>query len=63
MLANIDEVSLSGWRQAIDKYQLDIDYYLFQRWDSSEKLPWAILDSGVKSEHLKLELNRALGQG
>jgi len=25
-----------------------------------EKLPWAILDSGTKSSHLEVELNRAL---
>jgi len=62
VLANTEEVSLSGWRKAIDKCQLDINYYLSKRWDTSERLPWAILDSGVKPEHLELELNRALNQ-
>ena len=62
VLANIEEVSLSGWRQAVAKCHLDIDFYAHQRWDFAQKLPWAILDSGTKPEKLKLELNRALSQ-
>ncbi|TRZ54009.1 MAG: radical SAM protein [Dehalococcoidia bacterium] len=60
VLANIDEVSLSGWRKATEKYHLDIDFYAHQRWDIEEKLPWAILDSGTKPAHLKRELDRAV---
>jgi len=60
VLANIDEVSLSGWRKAVAKCHLDFDYYAHQKWDTEEKLPWAVLDSGTRLEHLKLELNRAL---
>ncbi|MCL0057458.1 radical SAM protein [Dehalococcoidales bacterium] len=59
VLANIEEVSLSGWRQAIEKCHLNIDFYAHQRWDVNERLPWAIVDSGTKIEHVKLELNRA----
>lgn len=62
VLANIEEVSLAGWRQAIEKCHLDIDYYAYQRWDVSKRLPWAILDSGTKSGHLEVELNKALIQ-
>jgi radical SAM superfamily enzyme YgiQ (UPF0313 family) len=58
VLANIGEVSLSGWRKAAEK--LDIDYYVNQRWDTKQKLPWAMIDSGIKLEHLKSELERAL---
>jgi radical SAM superfamily enzyme YgiQ (UPF0313 family) len=61
VLANIEEVSLSGWRQAIKRCHLDIDYYVYQKWDTTEKLPWAILDSGTEPGHLELELNRASG--
>ncbi|MFC1864480.1 radical SAM protein [Chloroflexota bacterium] len=61
VLANIEEVSLSGWHKAINKCQLDIDFYLHQRWDTTEKLPWAILDSGTEPNYLELELARALG--
>ncbi len=41
VLANIEEVSLAGWRKAVAKYHLDIDFYAHQRWDTSQKLPWA----------------------
>ena len=62
VLANIEEVSLSGWRQAVAKCHLDIDFYAHQRWDVNERLPWAIIDSGTEPEKLKLELNRAMPQ-
>ena len=62
VLANIEEVSLSGWRKATEKSHLDIDFYAHQRWDINQKLPWAILDSGTKPEKLKLELNKAMSQ-
>ncbi len=60
-IAGIEEVSLPGWRKVMDKCGLDIDSYLNQKWDTSEKLPWSILDSGVKSGHLESELDKALG--
>ncbi len=62
VLANIEEVSLAGWRQASEKSHLDIDFYAHQRWDINQKLPWAILDSGTEPEKLKLGLNRAFAQ-
>ena len=60
VLDSIGEVSLAGWRQAIKKKHLDIDFYAHQRWNTNKKLPWAMIDSVTKPEHLKLELNRAL---
>ncbi|MCK4368312.1 MAG: radical SAM protein [Dehalococcoidales bacterium] len=62
VLANIEEVSLSGWRQAVEKCHLDIDFYVHQRWDTDQKLPWGMIDLGTESEKLKLELERALAQ-
>jgi radical SAM superfamily enzyme YgiQ (UPF0313 family) len=59
VLASIEEVSLSGWRKAIEKCHLDIDFYA-RRWDINQELPWSIIDSGTNPEYLKLELNRAL---
>jgi hypothetical protein len=59
VLANMEEVSLSGWRKASEKYHLDIDYYVNQKWDTSQRLPWDIIDSGTKPEHLKNELEKA----
>ena len=61
VLANIEEVSLAGWRKAINKCHLDIDFYLHQRWDTTKKLPWAVLDSGTEPGYLELELKKALG--
>jgi len=60
VLANVEGISLSGWRQAVRKSRLDVDFYAHQRWDTSQKLPWGIIDSGVKPGHLELELNRAM---
>ncbi len=62
VLASIEQVSLAGWRKAVDKCHLDVGFYAHQRWDTSEKLPWAILDLGTKPGHLEAELNRALAQ-
>jgi len=62
VLASIEEVSLAGWRKAVEKCHLDIDFYAHQRWDTSEKLPWAILDSGTEPGQLELELNRAISR-
>ena len=61
VIADIEEVSLATWRQAAEKHQLDIDYYAYEQWDTEQKLPWAAIDSGTKTEHLKKELERALG--
>ena len=59
-LADMEEVSLSGWRRAAEKCHLDIDSYAHQRWDTSQRLPWAVIDTGTKTEHLELELSKAL---
>jgi radical SAM superfamily enzyme YgiQ (UPF0313 family) len=62
VLASVEEVSLAGWRKAAEKCHLDVDFYAHQRWDTSGKLPWAILDLGTEPGHLELELKRALAQ-
>ena len=46
VLANVESVSLSGWHQAVEKCHLDTDFYAHQRWDTAQKLPWAMVDSG-----------------
>jgi len=60
VLTNVEEISLAGWRKAVEKCRLDIDYYVSQRWDTGQKLPWSVIDSGTKLEHLKVELEKAL---
>ncbi len=62
VLADIEEISLSGWRQAVEKNHLDIDFYVHQRWDVSQKLPWDIIDLGTKTGHLEAELDKAFNQ-
>lgn len=60
VLAGMETVSLSGWRQALKKYNIDIDNYTRRQWDTREKLPWAMLDSGFEASHLERELGTAL---
>jgi hypothetical protein len=62
VLANMEEVSLSGWRKAVEKCRLDINRYVLEKWDVSDGLPWAMLDLGVSNEYLVCELNRAMAE-
>jgi radical SAM superfamily enzyme YgiQ (UPF0313 family) len=60
VLADIEEVSLAGWRRAVAKYDIDVDFYAHQRWDIKQKLPWDFIDMGTKAGYLERELDRAL---
>ncbi len=60
VLADVGEVSLSGWRDAVEKNHLDIDFYVHQKWDVNQRLPWDMIDLGTKAGRLESELNRAL---
>jgi len=62
VLAGMEEVSLAGWRRAVAKCRLDVDYYVLKQWDVSQELPWAMLDLGVSQEQLVSELKRALAR-
>jgi hypothetical protein len=62
VLAGVKEVSLAGWRKAVRDTGLDIDFYVLEKWDVNTKLPWAMLDLGVSSEHLVRELYIAIAQ-
>ena len=59
VLADIEEISLSGWRQAAAKHNIDMDFYAHQRWDVRQKLPWDFIDSGTRAGYLEKELDRA----
>jgi radical SAM superfamily enzyme YgiQ (UPF0313 family) len=61
VIADIEEISLSGWRRSVARHNIDVDFYAHQRWDVGQKLPWEVIDSGVKAGYLELELNRAGG--
>lgn len=59
VLVDIEDVTLSGWRRAAEKHQLDIDFYAHQRWGTNQKLPWAVIESDTKTEKLERELKKA----
>ncbi|MFC1992660.1 radical SAM protein [Chloroflexota bacterium] len=60
VLTGVEEVSLAGWRRAVEKCHLDIDYYVHQQWDVTKQLPWAMVDMGIEAGYLELELSKAL---
>ncbi len=62
VLTGMPETSLAGWRKAVEDNQLDIDYYINQRWEAGQKLPWDVIDSGTKVEKLCRELEKAVGK-
>jgi radical SAM superfamily enzyme YgiQ (UPF0313 family) len=61
VLADMKKLSLASWKQTSKQYNLDINYYVNQHWDVKQKLPWFIIDSGMKEEKLCGELEKALG--
>ena len=60
VLADIEEISLSGWRKAVEKHGIDADFYAHRKWDIGQKLPWDIIDSGAEAGYLEKELEKAL---
>jgi radical SAM superfamily enzyme YgiQ (UPF0313 family) len=60
-LADIDKESLPVWHQTAKQHQIDVDFFAHRRWDTGYKLPWHIIESGIKPELLKSELQKALG--
>ncbi|MFH1381579.1 MAG: radical SAM protein [Chloroflexota bacterium] len=62
VLADMDGVSLAGWRGAMEKYHLDIDDYAHRTWDINKPLPWLPILSGADPVHLEIELKRAMGK-
>lgn len=60
VIASTEQISLAGWRGAVEKCCLDADFYAHQRWDVNQKLPWDVVNSDTKPEKLKLELKRSL---
>jgi hypothetical protein len=61
VLANMEEITLAGWRNAVETHGVDIDYYVGQRWNTTAELPWGFIDSGTKTERLCRELEKAMG--
>jgi hypothetical protein len=62
VLAGMEAVTLSQWRRATLETHLDTDFFAHEQWDASRELPWAPVDSGSRTEHLRRELERALAR-
>ena len=60
VLADMTEVSLSAWNRAVDQHQLNVYHYANSKWETYQKLPWNVIDSGMKEEKLCGELEKAL---
>jgi radical SAM superfamily enzyme YgiQ (UPF0313 family) len=60
VLTNMEEVTLAGWRKAIDKCQLNLAHYVLEKWDINQDLPWDNIELGSSKEHLISELNKAM---
>jgi radical SAM superfamily enzyme YgiQ (UPF0313 family) len=60
VLASMKETTLSAWRKAVNQHELDIESYVNRHLDPTQKLPWSIIDSGMKEEKLLAELEKAL---
>jgi hypothetical protein len=59
VLADVSEVSLSGWRRAVAGRNLDIDY-IHRRWPTEQKLPWSVVDMGLNKGRLEAELGKSM---
>jgi radical SAM superfamily enzyme YgiQ (UPF0313 family) len=59
VLARMQHNSLAAWCKALGECNLNADYYIHRDLPSSETLPWSVLDSGVKFDYLKGELEKA----
>ena len=49
-----------AWRQAVAEAGLDADAYLFRERGADERLPWDIIDGGMKASFLRTEYEKAL---
>jgi len=43
VLASVDRVSLSAWRQAVVKSRFDADFYAHKEWCQNQRLPWGFI--------------------
>jgi radical SAM superfamily enzyme YgiQ (UPF0313 family) len=43
VIANIDKVSLSGWRRAVRKAGINLEYFVRERWTRDSMLPWSMI--------------------
>ncbi|MCJ7605089.1 MAG: radical SAM protein, partial [Dehalococcoidales bacterium] len=63
VIAGIEDVTLAGWRNAVEKYKLDLDHYVNQQWDTAEPLPWSVVSGSSDPARLCAEMEKALKEG
>ena len=60
VLVDMKETTLSAWKKAVNQHELDIESYVNRHLDPKQKLPWSVIDSGMKEEKLLAELEKAI---
>ena len=59
VLSRMPQNSLAAWRRAMQDCNLKADSYIHREIPSDEVLPWSVLDSGIKIDYLRGELDKA----
>ena len=59
-LAHMSRPSLKSWHQALNKFDLSADDYVYHTFSSKDILPWSIIDCGITRDYLQGELDKAL---
>jgi len=63
IIAEMEEISPSGWKRLVRKHKPDIDYYAHQQWPLEKRLPWEEIDLGVSKGYLKEAFKKAFPGG
>jgi radical SAM superfamily enzyme YgiQ (UPF0313 family) len=61
VLNDTEELSLSSWRRAVARANLEMDF-IHRRWPSQQRLPWSLVDLDLKKDRLETEMTQALGE-
>jgi radical SAM superfamily enzyme YgiQ (UPF0313 family) len=59
VLADIPRETLPDWKEAVQKHQIDTDYFAHRQWQTSQILPWSFIDSGSPPDSLSDEFRKA----
>lgn len=52
VLAEMEQISLSGFRHSCARHDIDVEYFAHQLWQTTQKLPWSLIDSGIDLRRL-----------
>jgi len=59
VLVSMETMTLAGFRRALARGQVDLDYYVHRAWDIRKELPWAVVSSQAGVADLRRELEQA----